>query len=50
MEKLCLVSGGTSGVGKAIAFGLAERGAEVIILGKNIDRGEAACPFEARRF
>jgi NAD(P)-dependent dehydrogenase (short-subunit alcohol dehydrogenase family) len=42
MGKVCLVSGGTSGVGKAIAFGLAERGAELVILGKNTARGEAA--------
>ena len=42
MGKVCCISGGTSGVGKAVAFGLAELGAEIVILGKNTVRGKAA--------
>ena len=40
--KTCLISGGSSGVGKAIARGVASLGAGTIIIGKNRERGEAA--------
>ncbi|HJY46634.1 MAG TPA: SDR family NAD(P)-dependent oxidoreductase [Propionibacteriaceae bacterium] len=37
-----LVTGATSGVGEAIAAGLAERGARVLLGGRTAERGEAA--------
>lgn len=40
--KLFLVTGGTSGVGKAIAKGLAKTGATVVIISRNPERGQAA--------
>lgn len=36
--KVCLVTGATSGHGKALARGLAELGAEVVLLGRNVER------------
>ena len=33
--KICLVTGGTSGIGAATAFALAQRGATVILVGRN---------------
>jgi NAD(P)-dependent dehydrogenase (short-subunit alcohol dehydrogenase family) len=41
-DKLCLVTGGTSGIGKATALGLARCGAHVIIVGRDRQRGAAA--------
>ena len=38
--KVCLVTGGTSGVGRAVAAGLAALGAEVVILARDRERGE----------
>lgn len=40
--KICLITGGTSGVGKETALGLARIGAIVVISGLNKQRGEAA--------
>jgi NAD(P)-dependent dehydrogenase (short-subunit alcohol dehydrogenase family) len=40
-KRICLVTGGTSGVGKAAALGLAETGAAVVITGRNRERGKA---------
>lgn len=40
--KVCLVTGGTSGVGRAVAAGLANLGAEVVILSRDRERGEEA--------
>ncbi|HSK99666.1 MAG TPA: SDR family oxidoreductase [Rubrobacteraceae bacterium] len=40
-EKVCLITGATSGIGKATAIGLANMGASVVIVGRDRDRGEA---------
>lgn len=40
--RICLVTGGTSGIGHAAARMLAERGARVIITGRDPQRGERA--------
>jgi NAD(P)-dependent dehydrogenase (short-subunit alcohol dehydrogenase family) len=40
--KLCLVTGGTSGIGLETARGLAALGARVVIVGRNRQRGERA--------
>ena len=41
-EKICLITGATSGIGKATAVGLANMGASVVIVGRDRGRGEAA--------
>jgi NADP-dependent 3-hydroxy acid dehydrogenase YdfG len=41
-EKLCLITGATSGIGKATAMGLANMGASVVMVGRNRGTGEAA--------
>src|SRR5215203_3003539 len=41
-EKVCLITGATSGIGKATAMGLANMGASVVIVGRDRGRGEAA--------
>jgi len=38
-DRICLVTGGTSGVGRAVATGLAETGATVIIVSRNREKG-----------
>ena len=40
--KIVLVTGGTSGIGKATATGLASMGAHVAITGRDLGRAEAA--------
>jgi NAD(P)-dependent dehydrogenase (short-subunit alcohol dehydrogenase family) len=40
--KVCVVTGGTAGVGLATAHGLAALGATVVIVGRSAPRGEAA--------
>ena len=41
-EKICLITGATSGIGKATAMGLANMGASVVMVGRDRARGEAA--------
>jgi retinol dehydrogenase 14 len=41
-EKVCLITGATSGIGKATAIGLARMGASVVMVGRDRGRGEAA--------
>src|SRR6266478_9711447 len=40
--KICLVTGSTSGIGKATALGLAKLGATVVMVSRDKARGEAA--------
>lgn len=40
--KTCVVTGSTSGIGKAIALGLAQQGARVVMAGHDRDEGERA--------
>ena len=40
--KICLITGANSGIGKATALGLAESGAQVIMVCRNKDTGETA--------
>lgn len=39
--KICIVTGSTSGIGKATALGLAKLGATVVLVARDKDRGEA---------
>jgi NAD(P)-dependent dehydrogenase (short-subunit alcohol dehydrogenase family) len=39
--KVCLITGATSGIGKATAMGLANMGASVVMVGRDRGRGEA---------
>ena len=40
-DKICIVTGSTSGIGKATALGLAKLGATVVMVARDKDRGEA---------
>jgi NAD(P)-dependent dehydrogenase (short-subunit alcohol dehydrogenase family) len=40
-EKVCLITGATSGIGRATAMGLASMGASVVMVGRDRDRGAA---------
>ncbi len=42
-NKLCLLTGATSGIGKAAAFKLADLGASLILLSRNEEKGEKIC-------
>jgi NAD(P)-dependent dehydrogenase (short-subunit alcohol dehydrogenase family) len=39
--KICVLTGGTSGIGRATAFGLAQMGATVVVVGRNREKGNA---------
>lgn len=41
-NKVCLITGATSGIGKATATGLAKTGANVVIIGRDEEQGEIA--------
>src|SRR5215213_534612 len=40
--KVCLITGATSGIGKATAMGLANMGASVVMVGRDRGKGQAA--------
>jgi len=42
-DKICLITGATSGIGKATAFKLADLSASLILLSRNEKRGEKIC-------
>ena len=48
-NRICLITGGTSGVGRATAVGLAELGATVIIISSSEQRGELTADAIKRR-
>ena len=41
--KLCIVTGATDGIGRVTARALAERGAEVVLVGRNAAKGAEVC-------
>ena len=47
--KVCLVTGATSGIGRATALGLAKRGATVVIVGRNESKCKATSAWIKRR-
>jgi len=42
-NKICLVTGGSSGIGESIATRLAKEGSDIIIADKNIEMGKKVC-------
>jgi NAD(P)-dependent dehydrogenase (short-subunit alcohol dehydrogenase family) len=48
-DKICIVTGGNTGIGKATVAGLAQRGATVVIACRAVDKGKAALDEIAAR-
>jgi NAD(P)-dependent dehydrogenase (short-subunit alcohol dehydrogenase family) len=42
-NKICLITGATSGIGKATALKIAELGASLILIGRNANKGKIVC-------
>ncbi len=42
-NKICLITGATSGIGKAAAFKLADVGASLVLISRNEEKGEKIC-------
>lgn len=49
-DKVVLITGATSGIGKATAEGLAEKGASLVLVGRSDDRLAKLCEEMERRF
>jgi NAD(P)-dependent dehydrogenase (short-subunit alcohol dehydrogenase family) len=48
-DKICVITGGTDGIGKEAAYGLAIRGAKVLVHGRDPDKGaQAVAELKAR--
>jgi NAD(P)-dependent dehydrogenase (short-subunit alcohol dehydrogenase family) len=47
--KLCMVTGATSGIGKATAMGLAKHGAAVVVVGRNENKCKATATWIKKR-
>jgi retinol dehydrogenase 12 len=48
-DRVCVITGGTDGIGKAAAYGLAVRGARLLVHGRDPDKGaRAVAELEAR--
>jgi NAD(P)-dependent dehydrogenase (short-subunit alcohol dehydrogenase family) len=48
-EKVCLITGATSGIGKATAMGLATLGASDVMVGRDRGKSERSWPKSKRR-
>jgi NAD(P)-dependent dehydrogenase (short-subunit alcohol dehydrogenase family) len=49
-NRVCVITGATSGVGRATAFELAERGARIVLIGRNTRRGIKAAEAIRRAY
>ena len=42
-KKTCIITGATSGIGKAAALALAEKGQEIVLIGRNEEKSARVC-------